>query len=100
MRPERRLKPGVDGGLRAASWSAHGAIYKEGDHALTVACAAPARNWFQEKGRIGCSHREADLPLLRLRRCDDRPIEGVPVSDEHNLFDTPCQGRVNERAIQ
>src|SRR5580658_1758900 len=22
MRPERRLKPGVDGGLRAASWSA------------------------------------------------------------------------------
>jgi len=22
MRPERRIKPGVDGGLRAASWSA------------------------------------------------------------------------------
>jgi len=43
MRPERRLKPGVDGGLRAASWSAHG------DQALTVPGAADARNWFQEK---------------------------------------------------
>jgi hypothetical protein len=26
MRPERRLKPGVDGGLRAASWVARHAI--------------------------------------------------------------------------
>jgi len=26
MRPERRLKPGVDGGLRAASWTARRTI--------------------------------------------------------------------------
>jgi len=26
MRPERRIKPGVDGGLRAASWSARSTI--------------------------------------------------------------------------
>jgi len=26
MRPERRLKTGVDGGLRAASWSARSTI--------------------------------------------------------------------------
>ena len=94
MRPERRIKPGVDGGLRAASWSAH----------MRPGFDGPWRRGRTQlvsgKNRAGCSQREADLPLLRLRRCDDRPIEGVPVSNEHNLFDTPCQGRVNERAIQ
>ena len=77
MRPERRLKPGVDGGLRAASW--------------------PARLRARRPRRL---HREADLAFLRMRLRDDRPVEGVPVSDEHNLFDAPCQCRVDRRTVQ
>jgi integrase len=44
-------------------------------------------------------HREADLAFLRMRLRDDRPVEGVPVSDEHNLFDAPCQCRVDQRTV-
>ena len=92
MRPERRLKPGVDGGLRAASWSAHG------DQALTVPGTRGHITGFM-KNRAGCSQRKADLPFLRMRLRDDRPVEGVPVSDEHNLFDAPCQCRVDQRTV-
>jgi hypothetical protein len=78
MRPERRLKPGVDGG-------AFGRL---------LVCSPPRR-----VRRPRCSHREADLPFLRMRLSDDRPVEGVPVSDEHNLFDAPCQRRVNQPTV-
>jgi hypothetical protein len=40
MRPERRLKPGVDGGLRAASWSTAARPKDNGDHALMLPGAA------------------------------------------------------------
>jgi hypothetical protein len=46
------------------------------------------------------SHREANLPFLRMRLRNDRPGEGFPVSDEHNLFDAPCQGGVDQRTVQ
>jgi hypothetical protein len=68
-----------------------------------------ARSGWRPSGRLlVCSpprrrprrlHREADLPFLRMRLRDDRPLEGVPVSDEHNLFDAPCQCRVDQRTV-
>ena len=59
------------------------------------------QNWFQaEEVRDPSSNREADLPLVRMRRGGNGRIECVRVTNENDLFHAARQCGVDQSAIQ